>query len=450
MKSIYKLIKKLLRNGVIGIIIAATTLICTILFGYSQYAKSKGQKISPVVMENIDASNEHRWLIVRTNDTIKLDNPPICQTFRNTSKYTINNLFIETTVISPNYQGIYIFYQPSEEHKFYNQRVIGDKVYSTYTYKAESLFPNETTVPFVKEITMMPQEKNDSGFYHFYIESKVRWDGQPPIEYFSFINYKCIEDDNNVDHLIKAANSQDLLKYKSWLNKVVNGIKDRVSEQHDFDFLLAYHSYFHMDSLQENNIARGAVQCFHNMNNYNVDSIVNPSSSFIRRHDFIYDEVDTIIIKSYSKSDVGLGLVFFLVFLILIASGNKILKDRSFGAYILYFLSLVLLLTSSYCYLKKWLVHLNVLDYYQYNNSWYIPLVGLLIISGIVLFYVFFNIISILVGYFKTPKLSRKESITSQIIEVLSDYFIYVIIAGLIAGIHYSAMNSILKNPLPF
>ena len=109
MKTILDFLKKIFRIGVIGNIIASLTLIITIIFGYSQYAKTRGQEVSPIIQDQIDKSKEHNTVIVRTNDTIRLLNPSLCPSFRNTSKYSINNLFIETTVITPIFPKYYAF-----------------------------------------------------------------------------------------------------------------------------------------------------------------------------------------------------------------------------------------------------------------------------------------------------------------------------------------------------
>jgi hypothetical protein len=172
----------------------------------------------------------------------------LCPSFRNTSKYSINNLFIETTVITPIFPKYYAFYKPADQHKGYSQRMVENMLHTTYTYKAESLYPNETTIPFIKEFTMIPQDEKDSLFFWLQIKTKILWDGQSPIEYFSTIWYRYVNDDYNLDHLVRFDDKQDSIHYTAWLNKVVKRIKGKISNDKT-DLFLAYHCV--MDSIPD-------------------------------------------------------------------------------------------------------------------------------------------------------------------------------------------------------
>ena len=441
MKTILDFLKKIFRIGVIGNIIASLTLIITIIFGYSQYAKTRGQEVSPIIQDQIDKSKEHNTVIVRTNDTIRLLNPSLCPSFRNTSKYSINNLFIETTVITPIFPKYYAFYKPADQHKGYSQRMVENMLHTTYTYKAESLYPNETTIPFIKEFTMIPQDEKDSLFFWLQIKTKILWDGQSPIEYFSTIWYRYVNDDYNLDHLVRFDDKQDSIHYTAWLNKVVKRIKGKISNDKT-DLFLAYHCV--MDSIPDPAKHRGAYVRYHDMNNAIVDSIVCPSWLFLQKHEYLFDKLKYEI--DYSTFDVVVGIIFFLLLVVFASFGYKILKGAILRGYLLYFLILITLITTTYSLLRRWLVFLGISSVSFYNQSWIICLIGLVILSGFILFLMYLDI-KIIITYIRKPPYYRKTYLKSQS-DNLFLYSWFALILGGIAYTHYDVLMKIYHNPL--
>ena len=91
MNKIIEYIKKIWSVGVI-------TLIVTIVFGYDQFVKNQSGEVTPVFYNIEDEGTHKDILIIKTNDSIILNSPYFIQSFKNTSKYALENVVIDVTI----------------------------------------------------------------------------------------------------------------------------------------------------------------------------------------------------------------------------------------------------------------------------------------------------------------------------------------------------------------
>ena len=374
MNSILDFLKKIFKIGVLANIIATTTLFITILFGYSQYEKNIAQKVQPSTFGRVEKDKAHSTVIIYTNDTVKFLYPALCPSFKNTSKYSIKDLFVETTVIFPISPDDRSLLFPNDEFKNFNVRLVRNTTQTTYNYKSEALFPFETTPTLVKEFHLYPQDENKLNYYQFQINSKLMWDGKEPQEFESFVTYKAIPDDYKMDRQLDLKDSVDAAHFKEWLGKVANELKGKMGHK-GIDLVLAYHS--NIDTINFTPVQRGALMYLHDMTESSISNLTNMDRDFLEKHDYAFDKPQVKL--SYKTIELVMGIISILLLILTISFFIKEHATFSLLEKFLWFDFFFMLLAVIYASLSHWLVCIEYVSFSFYNESWKITLFGMIL-----------------------------------------------------------------------
>ena len=388
MNKIIEYIKKIWSVGVI-------TLIVTIVFGYDQFVKNQSGEVTPVFYNIEDEGTHKDILIIKTNDSIILNSPYFSQSFKNTSKYALENVVIDVTMKCKPVNGYDTRFTPNDSYKMTYEGLEGSQVCRTFQYKTELLYPNEMSPNFFKQLTFLPQAEKDSFFVSFLVETKIAWNGHKSEKYTTNICFKTVLDDNKIDSLY-----EDSTRIFGWLHKVSNALKGKVTFN-KFNYCFAFHSI--QDSLKR----QGSTAYFHDIVATDIDSVANPSISFIQRKTFGISAPE--VIYTYSTWNLILGIILLLLcitaFSLLYYPGYREIVWSN--KYLYSALQIIFLFTSLF-YLKDWFRYIDFGTEFINEKMWMLLIVNVLLLSIITLC-LFRKIILFLWFYFVRLRKNKEE-----------------------------------------
>lgn len=292
--------------------------IITTFFAYNQYIKDNSGSVTPCI-NNIEVQEVNKsFIICKTEDTIKIANPEIVHTFRNTSKYTIQNFHVNYTLLFPNTQmNEKISFDTSPKFtKPQGSLDVNQNVYKwNIIYKENTFFPGEITPTALRKLIISPLETTDTLFYYFDIITNVGWDGKEDKTYSSRIWFYQVKD----TFCLTDSISQEMFikHHQNWAATVQVRTKGKL-DNNGVDFILAYHS--RLDSLNEfgQRIAPlGFWSHFHSINNENIDSITSsvfPSPHFYYSHKYVNYVRENIYSTNWWSLVVGIMGILITIF----------------------------------------------------------------------------------------------------------------------------------------
>ena len=211
------------------------------------------------------------------------------------------------------------------------------------------------------------------------------------------------------------------------------------------DLFLAYHLI--IDSIPNSSLGKGALAHYHDITNENIDSIISPSLSFSQSHDYIYNYVEPKFELNISWYEILLGMVSLVITFIFLAYSKKLLTDANWRGWVLYFVIFVILLTTSYCFLRRWIFSLGIISASVYNNSWVFCSVGAVLLSAVDLIFI------VLIGKIIHKFFLREWSLKIGYLKYQKDnivfYLFMIFEISLLLYLHIDSINRIKDFPFP-
>lgn len=278
MNQFLVLLKRIWHQGIIRNLLGLLTLGVTILFGYDQFIKIHSAEVTPYILGDINNERKHKVMVVITQDTVNFTPPDITYTFRNTSKYTIENLVVEVIYKVPVGQ-FNILPSHNRDYEYKSMEIGRQYVEMSYVYKCHSFSPNDVTPNFFKNITFLRQQKSSAVYNHILVDTNIFWDGKDKDTYTSEISYFIVEDTVRFN---KPMGFDEGGKFTRYRQKAINLCRDQFSSENQ-SLVFLYHAK--TDTIS-NEITKGAESIFKKINTNNIDSINSSNLDFLLMHLF--------------------------------------------------------------------------------------------------------------------------------------------------------------------